>query len=446
MADPLLTSLCAICHISAPKYKCPRCDIRTCSLACIKKHKAWSECTGERDATAYVRSSKLRTPAGIDHDYNFLHGIELSVERAEKLLVGERALVQQEELRPLTVQEIKWKPGRDGRKRKVLVTRVLKEAKGRVFERFLSQRLKKLNINIMCAPMGMARQKENHTTLNRRSGRINWQVEWMSFEAKDETKDGVKEDDMDEDDEEEGPGKVRCLSKVMDDVPLYQAYHAALEEQQRVKGQHPRRLTRGGQDHAQDPSDSAWPSASYALQDPLTRTWATCQGTDIEMWPSERDEAQKRHFQFFLAKARTRSDLPLSVTPLKSEDCFRDILTNTRVLEFPTVYVLNENETLPSGFVLGPKDTVSSQGPNKRKNPPGKNNTGKSAKRRKNGGKNLEEGEVNSDEEGGRSGEEDYGGSKGVALEAGDVIAEQSLGEDDDDDDDTTSSSGSDSE
>ncbi|KAF7546123.1 hypothetical protein G7Z17_g8639 [Cylindrodendrum hubeiense] len=436
MADPLLTSLCAICHISSPKYKCPRCDIRTCSLACIKKHKAWSECTGERDATAYVRPSKLRTAAGIDHDYNFLHGIELSVERAEKLLVGERAIVQEEELRPQTIQEVKWKPGRDGRKRKVLVTRVLREAKGRVFERFLSQRLKKLNINIMCAPTGMARQKENHTTLNRRTGRINWQVEWMSFEAKGESKDGAKEDNMDEDDEELGPKKVRALSKVMDDVPLYQAYHAALEEQQRIKGQQTKRWTRGGQ----DPSNSAWSGESYALQDPFTNTWAPCQGADTAMWPSERDAAQKRRFQFFLAKPRTRSDLPLGVSSLKPEDCFRDILTNSRVLEFPTVLVLNENETLPSGFVLGPKDIISSQGPNKRKNPPGKNVPGKLVKKRKHGGKNLEEGEVKSDEEGGQSDEE------GVALEAGDVIAEQSLGEDDDDDDDTTSSSGSDSE
>ncbi|KAK7413155.1 hypothetical protein QQX98_007981 [Neonectria punicea] len=441
MADPLLTSLCGICHISAPKYKCPRCNISTCSLACIKKHKAWSECTGERDATVYVKPSKLRTPAGIDHDYNFLHGIELSVERVERLLVGERALVQEEELRPQTVQEVKWKPGRDGRKRKVLVTRVLREAKGRMFERFLAQRLKKLNITIVCAPVGMARQKENHTTLNRRTGRINWQVEWMSFEPKGKNK--ANGDDMDEDDEDERPNKVRILSKVMDDVPLYQAYRAVLEEQKRLKSQEPKRWTRGGQyEPPQDPSSLTWPRAPYTLQDPFTGTWAACRGADTAMWPSERDEAEKRRFQFFLAKLRSRSDLPLAVTKLQPDDCFRDILTNSQVLEFPTVYLLNQNESLPSGFVLEPKDTIPSQGPNKRKNPPAKKNADKPAKKRRHGGKDVEEGEVKSDEEGAHSDEED---SKGVGLEVGDVIAEQSLGEDDDDDD-STSSSGSDSE
>ncbi|KAJ4314769.1 hypothetical protein N0V84_008704 [Fusarium piperis] len=429
MADPLLTSLCAICHVLTPKYKCPRCSIRTCSLACIKKHKAWSECTGERDATAYIPPSKLHTAAGVDHDYNFLHGIERSVERAEKLLVEERSLVQEEELRPLTVQEVKWKPGRDGRKRKVLVTRVLREAKGRVFERFLAQRLKKLNINIICAPMGMARQKENHTTLNRRTGRINWQVEWMTFEH---VEDGE-------------PKRMRLLSKVMDDVPLFQAYHTVLEEQQRASGQLVKRTLRAGQDgQSQDPSRATWSPGSFALQDPFTNSWSTHHDTDPGMWPSEELQAQKQRFQYFLAKPRTRSDQPSVWTKLGAEGCLRDILSNTRVLEFPTICVLSEDQPLPAGLVLGPKDTIPPPGGNKRKNPPGKKGPNKPSKKRRQGGKEVEEGEVRTDDE---MEENDGPGPRGVALEAGDVIAEQSLGEEDDeDDDDDTSSSGSDSD
>ncbi|CAM1503962.1 Fc.00g015530.m01.CDS01 [Cosmosporella sp. VM-42] len=423
MADAVLTSLCAICHISSPKYKCPRCNLQTCSLPCIKKHKAWSDCTGERDATAYVKPSKLRTPAGIDHDYNFLHKIEMSVERTEKLLVEEKAIVQQEELRPLTVQEVKWKTGRDGRKRKVLVTRILKEAKGRVFERMLGVRLKALNVGVLCAPMGMRRQRENNTTLNRRTGRINWQVEWMTFQE-----EGTEEEEK----------TSRALSKVMDDAPLYEAYHTMLEEQQRLKGQ-PRKKSPRNQEE-QSSSDSTWAGSSYPLQDPETGKWAFYQGADPGMWPSERDEVQKRRFQYFLARPRQRSDRPLGVTQLVSTDCFREILTNTRVLEFPTVYVLNADETLPGGFVLAPKDAVPSQG-TKRKNAPSKKAPGKAAKRRKQNGRDLEEGEVKSDDE-----HIDDDGNRGaVMLEAGEVIAEQSLGEEDDEDDDT-SSSGSDSE
>lgn len=428
MADPLLTSLCAICHISSPKYKCPRCSLQTCSLPCIKKHKAWSDCTGERDATAYIRPSKLRTPAGVDHDYNFLHGIEVAMERKEKILVEEKALVQPEELRPLTMQEVKWKTGKDGRKRKVLVTRVLREAKGRVFEKMLGQRLRRLNVGVLCAPMGMARQRENNTTFNRRTGRVNWQVEWMTFE------NGIGED------EEEGVKTKRVLSKVMDDVPLYEAYHAVLEEQLKLKGLQSKKTSRAQEE--QKTSDSTWPGSSYPLQDPISGRWSLHQEADISMWPTEKGEAQKRRFQYFLARPRTRVDLPTVLTKINPTACFRDILTNTRILEFPTIYILNEGEALPEGFKHGPKDMVPVQG-TKRKNPPNKKLPAKSRKRRQ-GGKDLEEGEVKSDDEAGGNSDDDEGNVGAVGLEAGDVIAEQSLGEEEDDSE--TSSSGSDSE
>ena len=424
MSDPLLTSLCGICHISAPKYTCPRCGARTCSLGCVKKHKNWSECSGERDATAYVAPSKLRTAAGVDHDYNFLHGIELSVERAEKLLVEERKIVQQEELRPLTIQEVKWKPGRDGRKRKVLVTRVLREAKGREFERYLAARLKKLNINIKCAPLGMARQQENATTLNRRTMRINWLVEWMTIE---DTTDGELKN-------------TRALSKVMDDMPLYQAYHAFLEDQEeKAKGKQSKKVPRPGFDgQVQDSTHSTWSSGSFALQDPFSHTWKNYHDTEPSMWPSQKDKAQKQQFQYFLANQNSPSHEPV-VTKLDPEDCLREVLKNTCVLEFPTIWVLKHDQSLPASFTLGPKNIVTG-GSNKRKNPPGKKGPTKPNKRRNKGkDKDIEEGEVHSGDEGDQSDD-----NAGVAFEAGDVIAEQSFGEEDDDDD--TSSSGSDSD
>lgn len=411
MADPMLTSLCAICHVSTPKYKCPRCGMRTCSLGCIKKHKSWAECTGERDPTTYIPKSKLRTAAGVDHDYNFLHGIELSLERNEKLVVGEKSLVQEEELRPLTVQEVRWKMGRDGRKRKVLVTRVLREAKGRVFESFLAQKLKKYNITVMCAPLGMSRQKENKTTLNRKTGRINWQVEWM------------------------GGKNERCLSKVMDDVPIYQAYRALLEEQCRQTGVS---LKSGGHGAAHS---SRWGSSASCMQDPYSSTWFLSDGPAVGMWPKE----SKEEFRFYLARPQTRSDLPTTLTLLDAEDCFRDILTDTRVLEFPTIYILPKGEDIPEHFVLGPKDTVPAQGTKRKEGPPGKKDN-KAAKKRKDG-KDKEDGEVGKSDDGDSQDEGDDG-VKGTAmgLEAGEVIAEQSLGEEDEDDDDETSSSGSDPE
>ncbi|KAK0389743.1 hypothetical protein NLU13_3316 [Sarocladium strictum] len=450
MADPLLTNLCAICHVSPPKYKCPRCNLRTCSLACSKKHKAWSECNGERDATAYIPPSKLRTPAGVDHDYNFLHGIEMAVERSERVLIGDRGLVQAEELRPLTTQEVRWKTGRDGRKRKVITTRVLREAKGRSFERFLAQRLKKLNVRILCAPMGMARQKENNTTLNRRSGRINWQVEWLALD-----RDGPTEHPETE--------AKRLLSKVMDDTPLYRAYHELLDDEQACeKLVAPRTAPRARAHQSQSSSDACWTADMDGLQDALTGMWLSPAEVD-----AEEDQRRRKRYRFFLGSTSRRSDLPTKMAALDAGDCLREILRNGQVLEFPTIYVLTggADATLPPGFVLGPKETAlsavqHSQG-TKRKGGPadGQKAGSRASKKQKQQGaagglEVLEEGEVGSDGEVGDAQDAGSGDkNSGIGLEAGEVIGEESFGEedeamdqDDDDDDDDTSSSGSDSE
>ncbi|KAL2368752.1 hypothetical protein RJ035_007466 [Blastomyces gilchristii] len=79
-----LSDLCTICRINEPKYKCPRCSTPTCSLACSKRHKLWSQCSGVRDPAAYLKRKELATPVAFDKDFNFLSGIERYVERAER--------------------------------------------------------------------------------------------------------------------------------------------------------------------------------------------------------------------------------------------------------------------------------------------------------------------------------------------------------------------------
>src|ERR1700759_5734406 len=66
----------------APKYRCPRCGARTCSAACIKVHKERAMCSGERDRAKYLKKSEIATPEVFDHDFNFISGIERSLENA----------------------------------------------------------------------------------------------------------------------------------------------------------------------------------------------------------------------------------------------------------------------------------------------------------------------------------------------------------------------------
>ena len=93
MSDPLLTTLCSVCHAQPWRYKCPRDGALTCGLACTRKHKVWASCSGIRDVTAFLPKSVLKTRWGIDHDYNFLTSVERGRQRAERD-ISERGLVR----------------------------------------------------------------------------------------------------------------------------------------------------------------------------------------------------------------------------------------------------------------------------------------------------------------------------------------------------------------
>lgn len=55
---------CQICKTKESIYKCPRCRIKTCCLACVKEHKRIYKCTGIRD-----KFSKKPLKDFSDNDY-----------------------------------------------------------------------------------------------------------------------------------------------------------------------------------------------------------------------------------------------------------------------------------------------------------------------------------------------------------------------------------------
>lgn len=47
--------MCSVCALTAAKYTCPRCGVKTCSLPCVKSHKKDAGgCSGVRDKTVMV--------------------------------------------------------------------------------------------------------------------------------------------------------------------------------------------------------------------------------------------------------------------------------------------------------------------------------------------------------------------------------------------------------
>lgn len=347
------------------------------------------------------------------------------MQRSEKVIVEEQKLVQKDELRPLTMQEIRWVYGRDGRKKKILTTKVLREPKTRTLPRALTSKLRALNTTVLYVPMGMQRARENKTTLNRKTNRILWQVEWIKL-------DGSPSMSLEQ-------GTERSLFKVMDDVPLYRAHKYMMEEQARRKNPAAIALKKISRNYAQNSMDSKWLVIPEMLQEPGTGNWISREdiGEESGVWPSEQEKMHLELYDFYLASPVQRSDEPKAVSLLEPRGNLENILAGAKVLEFPTVYVLGRGQTLPPGFVIRAKEMSEARGRRfKRKDSPeDEKQKGRFTKRRRGG--ELEDGEIRSDGEG-----DDGNGEVADFV----VIKEESLGEEDDDeeDDSPTSSSGSD--
>lgn len=62
---------CEVCDFKQAKYTCPKCEVKTCSVDCLKIHKKELNCDGVRDRTKYIPIKNI-TESDLMSDYAFL--------------------------------------------------------------------------------------------------------------------------------------------------------------------------------------------------------------------------------------------------------------------------------------------------------------------------------------------------------------------------------------
>lgn len=73
LLDP---KLCGMCQKTPHKYRCPKCDLRTCSLSCSKEHKEVKNCDGVRPPFQPVAKISQFDAAKSIQDQQFLHAVQ----------------------------------------------------------------------------------------------------------------------------------------------------------------------------------------------------------------------------------------------------------------------------------------------------------------------------------------------------------------------------------
>ncbi|XP_066293721.1 box C/D snoRNA protein 1-like [Branchiostoma lanceolatum] len=136
---------CESCDEATPKYRCPRCERLSCSLPCVKKHKADHDCDGVRDKTAYVPVKEF-TERHLLSDYRFLEEVDRKVDNANR-----------------DVQAHK----RTNNK----------------FMNLLRTKARLSGATLKLLPTGFTRRRQNTTQFNRKLQMMNWRVEWSFPQA-----------------------------------------------------------------------------------------------------------------------------------------------------------------------------------------------------------------------------------------------------------------------
>ncbi|KAK4140798.1 uncharacterized protein C8A04DRAFT_14623 [Dichotomopilus funicola] len=392
MSGTVLSTLCSICHAQPPKYRCPRCSARTCSVPCIQKHKARADCDGQRNPRAFMPLKQLKTASGVDHDYNFLTSIERARERAEKDIVEARRLLSEKELRPQNEEKVFQKVWHRDELHHVPVQHQSYKKHGKPqegltfidgFDKHVRRRLRFLDIEATTMPKGMARQKENATAWNRRTQSINWQVEWLVYHVSELGLAIAPPNDQD---------PLRILHKTLEGKPLHSGLASTLDWHRGQLDRQTRTQTAAENGHdaeaeieaddgappsskkrklnppnkssteskprpsTQDPWTGTWPAAPYTTQYPHTSAWT--QTTTLPHADTTLEETLVR-WEFYMLSAHTSNDSAPAksrtkkVIPLASTETLTSALTGRTIIEFPTIIAVPHGWGVPAGYTVG---------------------------------------------------------------------------------------------
>ncbi|XP_059544977.1 box C/D snoRNA protein 1 isoform X1 [Myotis daubentonii] len=134
----LAMSRCETCGTEEAKYRCPRCMRHSCSLPCVKKHKAELTCNGVRDKTAYVSLQQF-TEMDLLSDYRFLEDVARTADHISRDALLKRSLSNKHMC-------------------------------------FIKNRARRQGINLKLLPNGFTKRKENSTFFDKKKQQFCWHV------------------------------------------------------------------------------------------------------------------------------------------------------------------------------------------------------------------------------------------------------------------------------
>lgn len=317
----------------------------------------------------------LATPAGIDHDYNFLSAIERGVERSDRVVV-EEGLVGEGEVRGGrgfgVVRGRGGGAGRGGRGGGRGGGSIGDEWGKGEGDKKIARQIASVGIRMHRLPPGMARRKANGTSWSKKRGCVVWQMEWVVLPPTSLPREvgdggggggGGGGDGQPQIQQPQGE-----LGKVLATTPVGEAWEvfiegkrrAALSPEEKTREKKRRagdvagvaakrgRVDGGGASRSasrdaegdvstsQNLSSGVTPSTVGGATTTITTTATSLTSTSTT---TTQQPAEKQHYKFYLHRPLTPSNGPIVLIPLRADEGLEAQLGGRTVLEFPKVYV-----------------------------------------------------------------------------------------------------------
>ncbi|XP_034139972.1 box C/D snoRNA protein 1 isoform X2 [Drosophila guanche] len=151
----LRLGVCEVCGGKEAHYACPKCEVKTCSVACVQIHKRELVCDGVRDRTKFVPLSEM-TERELLSDYCFLEECTRYADDRKFDLV--KRYTQQQRYLPVPQHRMR-------------------------------AAAQKRNIQLSLLLPHFSRHKENTTFLDWKRNRFFWRIDWLFVNAAEEDED-----------------------------------------------------------------------------------------------------------------------------------------------------------------------------------------------------------------------------------------------------------------
>ena len=73
---------CSLCPRTS-KYRCPKCEVRSCSLQCVRDHKTATACDGKRDKTKFKPLGNMKD-MDVVSDFRLLEDITRGLDKCRR--------------------------------------------------------------------------------------------------------------------------------------------------------------------------------------------------------------------------------------------------------------------------------------------------------------------------------------------------------------------------